>query len=249
MISHPPLGRVLALALLLVPSLALAHGSNAPYIAFWGPFSTAAARCQRQIGASVGSCVERVVRHELECSNAPASSGCDEIGRAAARQAALVQARQQVASMCSVAEVRELLFVDVAEAETDVDQACDRETTRLYSHLLAGDLPQLDDRCRRELQVVGRQMLRRALQAKRFALNPITVHDMLPSRRLGRINDCQRRLTKTRGRLADRLRRHCPQLETVYGASAEAWLLDVDLSADCAVWAAYIQSAFTCARP
>jgi hypothetical protein len=238
----------LLVAALALPSALLAHGSNAPYIAFWGPFSTTAARCQRQIGASVRTCVERVVRHELDCSTEHNLPNCDAPAQTAVRRAAVELGRKQVAELCSAADVRELLFIDLAEVQTDLEQACRQEASRLRDQLLAVSLADLSGPCQRQLRTVGRQMLGRALRAKRFALNPIATHNMPPSRRLGRINNCQRRLTKTRGLLANRLRRHCPQLEAVYGASAEEWLLDLEMSTDCIIWSAYIQSAFTCAR-
>lgn len=240
---------VAVLALLVaLPSQLMAHGNQPPYIAFWGPFPTATARCQRQIGSSTDRCVRKVLQLELSCAGSAQSTECSPAAKATARQAAIASAQSEVATTCSPDEVQALLFRDRSETETDLALACGAEPQNFATMMLSAESDQLTPACRQTMAIAGRLFVRSALRGKRAALNRIALHQLQPSQRLARINDCRQKMSRLRQSVGRRLLRACPDFEATTQRSPEAWLVDLELRVDCVIFAGYIQSAFTCPR-
>src|SRR5690349_11394837 len=113
------------------PAAVWAHSSSPPYIAFWGPFPAAAARCQRQIGASVRRCVERVLEKKMTC--VPGAPNCSDAEVAAAQAHAIADADSEVSALCSAEMAQTLLFRDLTEVMSDIALACTQEPQTLHA--------------------------------------------------------------------------------------------------------------------
>ncbi len=215
---------------------AWAHGNMPPYIAFWGPFSEAATRCQRMLGLAAQRCVGEVLALPRTCPD------CDAAELSAARETAIMAEEEPIRSACVEASSIELGFRGVDEALSDLRRTCTNEpvTVGQLVHAAADVAASAD--CSERTKALAEMLLEDAIHVKRATLDVIATRSLQPSQRLARINRAANRLAKMRTRLDGLLAEVC------VSPPPASFLVLIELRADCVVDGAYYQSAYQCPR-
>ena len=228
--------------------MAAAHTSMPPYIAFWGPFSAGAIACQQELGMSGQRCTEAVLQLSMRCSDPSETEGCSADDIVAATQEEVQRSQGAVATLCSDAVAQELRFRDLSEAQTDMMLACDGESANMHALMVPTPTEELTPMCKADMASVGRLFVRTAMRIKRHALDRIAVLQPAPSQRLALINTAASRMLRIRNLLVARLTKSCPNFSVAIGSDPNLWLVNLELRSECVIYAAYIESAYTCPR-
>jgi len=219
------------------------------------PFAAEVARCQRVLGEAREQCLSRSMRRTEACWRSQLDGGsCDEVALAAAIAGAVGDTTPAIDTACSDAQARAIYFLNRSEAVTDKDFICTRVPEEIASFLYQPAIAagwQLESEaaaCVARASAVAVKYLRVVAKQQTRTLDRIAVRPGPPSVINGRINRTNARVGRIRTALAASLARDCPTLVELYGRNAIQLLLQVELHAQCAVGAGYIQSAYACPR-
>lgn len=249
--GRPLLFAAAALLSLLPPSTSAAHGDAVPFIAFWGPFSAAEADCQQGIGVARNQCLFATLGMEQDCAlRTVMGNECDPAA-ATVRERVRIRTDELIDANCGEEEARSLYFRDLAEIRTDKNFVCTRVPEALLQLTLA-PLPRAhtssEIECVRRTMMAAGRYLRIVTRSQTRALDRLATHPLPPSAVNALINLRRRQVNRMRSLAGAKLEQRCPTLATLYGISATDLLLQVELQANCAVGAGYVQSAYTCPR-
>ncbi|MFQ5667437.1 MAG: hypothetical protein ACE5I7_13555 [Candidatus Binatia bacterium] len=257
-IGVPGVAVCVAIGLGLVSSVARAHDDAPPDIAFWGPFDTSTARCQRALSRAVQGCFEHALVAQRHCLNDRMTTGqCDESARDSRVAAAKQAAQSQLEANCTESQLLQLRFGGRDDAKSDLARACADQATAAVSVIYgpvaaSGSVATIDEamgRCVRQTSALGARLLRFVLRLRSRALDRIASRTLTPAERQALLSRVNQRIATARQKVEHLIAGVCPAFNAVYGRDAASFMDVLAPRGDCVVGAGYVQSAITCPEP
>jgi cysteine-rich repeat protein len=247
-------------ALLLHSQPAEGHGQP-PDLAFYGNFAGPPAVCQQAVGHAARTCFERALAAQQRCMETQMDGGeCDTSKRDAAVDAAKRTARDLIAAECDQVALQVLQFLGLDEAQTDVTNACETQTTAALSVMYGpvggggavSDFGPNSDPCLRAAASQARKLVRYSLRSHDRALNGIARSNISPSAKQERMQRVDLRIAQVRQLVMGRIAAACGGFDAFasrYGKNIGGFLDLLETRASCVTGASYVQNAVTCPPP
>lgn len=254
--SRPLISLGLALVALLGAARADAHGAPTP-LDFWGDFTPAIARCQREIGRRAAACAQQAWRVRRRCLLGElAGAPCDAAAAAAAVEAARRDSTPPISAACTEQQIASLQFLGVFEAQSDAVRFCRELDTAVVSVAVAPPLtrPQLspaEQDCAAATTHAATKLLHAAFRSRQRLLDRIAVNAFSPKRK----RDLVARSTADIAAAAAALRRtldgRCTAetFAALYGRGVDSFLAAIASRADCLAGDTYAQAGIVCPMP
>lgn len=221
-------------------------------LTFWGDFPLPVARCQRVVGRAAAACGLRVWRARRHCAPAPLwGVACDPADTAAAAEAAHLAAIDDVFAACDAAQLSNLQFIDVREAQADVVRFCrelDAATSSLVLEPLDGAPLDQVAQCGAPAASATTKLLDMAFRSRQRLLDRLAASAIPARSKLPMVATSTTAIGGTAARLAAEVDASCPsdRFTAIYGRDPSALLAAVALRADCLAGSAYAQGTLLC---
>jgi cysteine-rich repeat protein len=239
-----------------VPAAVSAHGEPAS-LDEWGGYGRLVASCQRAIGragflCAIGTWEARRRCHDADLRGEP----CDE--EAADDEAAEARSKglRLVRNSCSFAQLQNLRFEDLAEAQLDVVRFCvELETALLSAVYRPSDTTGLGsgetDPCRLSAAHAANKLIHFTFHARLDAMDRIAATAMSLDAKEQLVDQSTVELARGRSELGEQLGVECTDstFSELYDRSIDTFLETVANRADCLIGATYAQKAIQCPEP
>jgi cysteine-rich repeat protein len=240
-----------ALALLIsAHSTALAHVQPIP-IERWGPFLPGTPRCLRMISRVTHVCYDRVLSLLQQCNDAQVRGGeCDMDAVESAIGEATQPLHQALTRQCELAQLTEIGYIGVPDAEADLFGACVTQARDAVAAIYAPARPGAPSETAAECMVASaayaREVIRFAIQQEVPVMERIATRLFTTEEKMDSIRRIETELSAARPRWVTGLSAACPQFATVYGRSADSFLRTMKQRADCVLSRTYVHTAINC---
>jgi len=239
---------VIAALLIDVPT-AWAHGGGIP-IDFYGGFTRGAVKCLRRITIAGRRCARQTYSLLRNCADQELRGGsCDRSARDAALDAALGAALGSIERHCSGGQLTEVGLITFGDARSDMRQFClrgEHAARAVYDPVQEVPANETQVRCALMAGELTEKVFGRAMSLKSQAIDRIAVRFLTPKQKNKMISGATAHVRVTRAKSVVKLQELCPEIESVYGKSAEAFATAIEGSADCALSFLYVQTAVLC---
>lgn len=248
-----PLARLvlLAVALLALPGVAIAHGMRLP-VDQWGGFRADTTRCQRVIARAAAQCAAAAWQAQRACRSAELQGQiCDREATQTRIDAARIKSLDTIDDACSERQAIDLQYLGSFDLQADVINFCRGWDVAAVSAVYGpfeAPLSPAARACSDAAAEITDRLMHFVFRNRRQCMDRLASLPLQAPNRTSLLDVAAHRARTAHARLAARLASRCSAavFADLYGRTPETFVTDLSARADCIGGLLYIQGAVLC---